>query len=159
MDGLKSFALIFCVSSIISAVAVFIVPEGKFRKIFVRIVSLLLISLLVKTVSDTDFSGFSDIQENFDVSGEQEEYSDMILEYMFDNGRKVTETEIRKILDTILTGRYSLDIEFKTDINGTVCIEKISVIISGLDTFKSSLIKNKVGELTGIVPEVRINEE
>ncbi len=159
MDELKSFALVFCISSIISAIVVFLVPDGAFKKIFIQIVSLFLISILVKSVYDTDFSKISEIDEDFDVSAEQEEYSGMILEYMFDNGRKVTESEIRNRLDSLLSGRYSLDIVFDTDMTGAVCIEKITVFISEIDSLKTVLIKNKVGELTGIIPEVKINEQ
>ena len=92
------------------------------------------------------------------ISSEQEEYSVMILEYMLNNGVRITETEINNVLDAYLTGKYNIEVVFDTDTCNTVKTENIKIFISKIDSVKISLIKNKVGELTGIIPEVIIYE-
>lgn len=158
MDNIKEFTLIFCIASILSAVSVFLIPDGAFKKIFIQINSLVLIAILVTHIFKFDFSETYDFSMDSNISSEQEEYSVMILEYMLNNGVRITETEINNVLDAYLTGKYNIEVVFDTDTCNTVKTENIKIFISKIDSVKISLIKNKVGELTGIIPEVIIYE-
>lgn len=159
MNDLKAFALIFCISSIISAIAVYIVPEGAFKKIFTHIISLLLIIIIVRSVSGGDLSIKTDIDDDeYDSASQQEEYSQLLNEYIFDSGKQITEDKIRQILDPLMTGDYRIDVNFIASSDGVYCPADITIYIFPIDTLKQVVIQKRVGELTGIIPEVIINE-
>ena len=158
MDELKTFVSAFCISSVISAIAMFIVPDGAFKKIFSYITSLLLLLLIIKGVFNVESDiklQYSDINNYF---SEKEEYSEMIDEYICSNGVFVTEQNIRTVLDPFMTADYKVSINIKKNNNNMYCLDKITLIISKTDRLKTSLIIKKVGELTGITPEVIIYE-
>ena len=159
MDSIKEFTLIFCIASVLSAVSVYLIPDGVFKKLFLQINSLVLIAILVTHAFKFDLSEISDSDTDFNISSEQEEYSVMLLEYICNNGVRITETEIHNAIDSHLTGKCNIDIVFAVDNNNTFKTENIKIYISRIDSLKMSLIKNKVGELTGIIPEIIIYEQ
>lgn len=160
MNEIKSVAIIFCVSSIVSAIAVFLVPEGSTKKLYNQIISLFMIAVLIVPLFSIDFSdvGMS-IDENVFSADIDEEYSVMLFEYMLDSGEEIVKLQVENSINEILHYDHQSYISFVSSQTGEAILESVTIYIDVKDAVYSRIIKNKVGELTGIVPEVIIVNE
>lgn len=160
MNEIKNIAIIFCVSAVVSAIAVFLVPDGATKKIYSQIISLFMTSVLIAPLFSTDFSGLGPLNdENIVSDDKEEEYSIMLNEYMLDSGEQIVKQQVDTCVKEICRYGFRTEIAFGIDSSGAAALESVIVYIDAKDAAYSRTIKNRVSEITGIIPEVKINDE
>lgn len=157
MEGIKTFSMIVCSASVCSAFIVFLVPEGNLKKTVNFAVSLFLMSVMIMPVfgkKSIDFE-FPDISafEFSDKSDFLSEYDNFIAE----NSKKVVEKEVSTVLADVCKDSFSVEVLMHKNENNEIVLEKIIICISENDNGNSAVIKNKIFNLTGMLPEV-VNE-
>ncbi len=157
MTEIKSWALMLCISLIISSVSLFIAPEGSLKKFLGYIISVFILTVVLLPLTKMDFSRLTDFDSaEFNIN--DEEYSHMLSEYIYDNGEKVLQDAIKNELDKICTDKYSIETVFDKTNDNQIGIESIIITIRNSDLKNIPSIRKKVGELTGVIPEVNVNE-
>ena len=157
MEGIKTLSMIICSASVCSAFIVFLVPDGNMKKIVNFAVSLFLMSVMIMPVfgkNSIDFE-FSDIAvyEFYDNSDFLSEYDCFLTE----NSKNVVKSEVSAVLADVCKGSFSVDVVMNKNENNEIVIEKIAIYISEIDIVNAAIIKNKIFNLTGLIPEV-VNE-
>ena len=157
MEGIKTFTKIICSASVCSAFIVFLIPEGNMKKTVNFAVSLFLMSVMVMPVFGKDTFNFEipDISayEFSDNSAFLYEYNDFITE----NSKKVIEREVCSVLEDICKDSFLAEVVMDNKENHEIVLEKIIIIIGKNDIGNTAIIKNKIFNLTGLIPEV-VNE-
>ena len=156
MTEIKSWAIILCVSLLISSVILFIAPDGSMKKYLSYIISVFILTVVLLPLSKMDFSHITDFSAE-DMIVPDEEYSAMLNEYIYDGTEQVVKNNIKHELDKICTDNYSVEVTFKSS-RYQIKAEKIIIFINETDIKNIALIRKKTGELTGIIPEVKIYE-
>ncbi|MBR5232712.1 MAG: stage III sporulation protein AF [Clostridia bacterium] len=157
MTEIRSWAIMVCISLVISSVIMFISPEGNMNKYMGYIISVFILTVVLLPVTKMDFTFLSEWKtEEFMVV--DEEYSVMLNEYIYEESRNVIEENIKKELDNICEEDFSVDIMIETNEETKLIVKKITIKINRNDMRKISDIRKITGELTGVVPEVKLYE-
>lgn len=144
----------FCAASLVGAFIVFLLPEGSMKKPVQIVLSFQLLIVAVWPLSEhLDFS-FSEFTEEIPL--EAEDYSVHLYGELSRSGQKLIENEVTEILKEICAKSYTVHAEMKEDGDGNIALSKITITIDAEDFVRESLIQKKVGELTGVVPEVEV---
>ena len=157
MDGIKTLSMIICSASVCSAFVVFLIPEGNIKKMVNFAVSLFLMSVMIMPVfgkNPIDFE-FPDISayEFYDKSDYLSEYDNFVTE----NSKNVVKNEVSASLEDVCKDSFSVDVVMNKNENGDFVLGKIIINLSENDIGNTAIIKNKVFNLTGMIPEV-VNE-
>ena len=157
MDGIKTLTMIICSASVCSAFIVFLVPDGNMKKTVNFAVSLFLMSVMIMPVfgkNSTDFD-FPDISayEFPDKSDYISEYDDFLTE----NSKSLVKNEVSSVLEDICKDSFSVDVVINKSEKGDLILKKIRISIRESDIGNTAIIKNRIFNLTGLIPEV-VNE-
>lgn len=152
MDKIQDWAVLLCISSVISGMLVFLVPDGKLRKTANIVISVFLLTACVSLFSDKTLLG---IDFDTDLSVNAEIYTENINEYLIEQSKKTTEDLIADELKSICSYPYAVDTQWNAT-NNNISLIGVTVAVSSADVSRISGIKTKIGALTGIVPEVSI---
>ncbi len=156
MTEIKSWAIILCVSLLISSVVLFIAPVGNIKKYLSYIISVFILTEVLLPLGKMDFSYITEFSAD-EFFEPDEEYSVLLDEYISDSTAQVIKDNIKAELDKICTGKYSVDVVIEND-NYELKTEKIIIYIDEFDIKSIAQIRKITGELTGIIPEVKIYE-
>lgn len=152
MEQIREWATMLCTASVASGIMVFLIPEGKLKKTACIVTSLFILLVFMSIFSDFSLGEF-DADVNFSV--ETEKYSLEFDDYLIKNSKETAEELIKNELFTICDGQFSIETCWHVSDNA-VCMDSVIIGISKSDSSKISIIKSKIGALTGTVPEVNI---
>ena len=157
MDGIKTLTMIICSASVCSAFIVFLVPDGNMKKMVNFAVSLFLMSVMIMPVFDKNSTVFDfpeiSAYEFPDKSDYISEYDDFLTE----NSKSLVKNEVFSVLEDICKDSFSVDVVINRNENGDFILEKIRISIRESDIGNTAMIKNRIFNLTGLIPEV-VNE-
>lgn len=156
MTEIKSWAIILCVSLLISSVVLFIAPDGNIKKYLSYIISVFILTVVLLPLSKMDFSYITEFSAE-ELFEPDEEYSVLVDEYISHSTAQVIEDNIKAELDKICAGKYSVDVLLENN-NYELKTKKIVIYIEESDIKSIVQIRKKAGELAGIIPEVKIYE-
>ena len=156
MTEIKSWAIILCISLIISSVVLFIAPDGSMKKYLSYIISVFILTVVLLPLNNMNFSHLTEFSAE-ELIKPDEEYSVLLNEYIYDSTEQVVKNNIKKELDKICSDKYSVEISFEHS-DKQIKAESIKIFISEPDIKNIAVIRKKTGELTGIIPEVKIYE-
>ena len=157
MTEIRTYAIKLCVCFVISSFVLFVCPEGSLKKILRYIVSLFILSVVFIPFQGIDFSGFPQYEIDAAVIID-EEYSYMLSEYIYSSSEEIINDALRSQLDKICQNEYFIEIFLNERNSGEIAVSRIVIKISGADIRKTAQIRKITGELTGIIPEVIIDE-
>lgn len=152
METIRSWAAMFCAASIVGAFVVFLLPEGNMKKPVQISLSFLLLTVAVWPLSNQIDLSLPEMMEEEDA--ESEDYSRRLYDDISRSGQKMIEEKVSGVLKKICAEPYTVHAGMKADGDGNIVLEKITIIIDPEDSVRESLIQKKVGDLTGVVPEV-----
>lgn len=156
MEKVRIWASVMCLSSVIGAFVIFLVPEGSVKKSVRIAVSVFLLLSLTVPLADADI--FSSIEiPALERSDSLEEYSFTVDAYILNSGKQVVEQSIADCLDRICTQAYTTEIELHVNKQGAIELDAVQITLSGEDAEKKDAIKSEIGSLTGILPEVTVS--
>ena len=156
MTEIKTWAVVLCVSLIVSSVVLFISPEGSMKKFLSYIISVYILTVVLLPLTNADFSKIIGFSEEKNILPD-EEYSVMLNEYIYDNSEKLLTDNIKQELDRICSEEYIVNVRMSENGN-QIKVESIEILISGIDVRNISMIRKITGELTGIIPKVNTYE-
>lgn len=150
MDWIREWAVLLCISSVTSGVIVFLIPDGKLRKTANIVISLFMLSTFVSVFSDVKLpNGINSTT----AKNELYDYSENIDDILIKESQSTAEKIIGDSLNDICNFTYTIETDWKVN-NNEVSLSEIIIKISHADYSKLSLIKTKVGSLTGVIPKV-----
>ena len=154
METIRNWAAMFCAASLVGAFIVFLLPEGSMKKPVQIVLSFLLLIVAFWPLSEKLEFTFSELKE--EIPMESEDYSAHLNADISRSGQKLIEDEISGLLKEICAKSYTVHAEMKEDGDGNIALSKITITIAAEDSVRESLIQKRVGDLTGIVPEVEV---
>lgn len=152
IDNIKEWSVLICISSIISALIYYILPEGKIKKTAQTIFSVFMITVAATIITDVDL--FDIDIDNSDINLYSYELN--TDEYIIKQAESKTEKIINDELKSLCTGDYCVSTSWIMDNNRCV-LDNVEIIISEADKVFIPKIRSVVGAITGIIPEVKIN--
>lgn len=154
MDKIKEWAIMLCVVSVGCSFLVFLLPDGNLKKTADIVINLFLLSVvIIPFFGDNGFS-FPDI--SISDLPDEEDYMNDFNEYYVASGELTVRQQMNEILNEICTKEFSVDVLICNDDDGNFIISEIQIHVDTSDFSKVDLIKNKVGQHTGIIPEVKV---
>lgn len=158
MDSVKEWAILVCSVSVGSFFTVFLIPEGNLKKPAEIVVSLILLLIVISPVLNNDLPDIDDIEIDFDDLLQEEDIEQDAIDFYSESAEELITSQVDDILSEICNGEYSISVDLSYDGSGTVTLEGITVFIEKKDSNLTGTIKTKVGNHTGIVPQVVIND-
>ena len=155
MDVIKEWAVMVCAVAIGSSFCVFLIPDGKMKKMAesgVILIILLLICAPLRSNILPDFEQAFAAEEVYESDD-----SDVIVLY----GRlaeDIISAEIVKILNSVCEKSFEYEIILESTSENEIILQNIIIYIDSNDFFHRDEIESRVGNLTGIVPEVTVND-
>ncbi len=154
MDDIKNWAFSICSASICGAIMNIILPEGSTQKIFKSVFCVFFLCCVVSPLFGMDIFSEKDILNSFDFEYKEEEGTE---NKFYESSIKAMEDEIRNRTEQVLkdNGIDFTNISLKINIleDGGIEISEFSVFVYS-DIAEE--IKEKIGNETGLIPEVKI---
>ncbi|MBR3867688.1 MAG: hypothetical protein IKM66_00085 [Clostridia bacterium] len=156
MDAIKEWALMLCTVSVGSAFVVFLIPDGNLKKSANIVITLFLLSIMILPVFGKDSFDVEIPDLSIDDFPDENDYSQNYNDFFITSSELVIIQQIEDILIEICSDNFSVNPTVYTDTNGNIVLSDIHIFVFTSDSDKVNIIKNKVGRLTGIVPEVTV---
>ena len=162
MNGLREWAIILCVVSVGCVMVSFLIPDGNMKKSVNFAFSLFLMITIVipvcgKTAIEFEFPDIS-FDELPEMEDYQEDFQEDFQKFMQTFGETEIENQITELLGNICVGSYESEIDSYVDDSGNIVITNIHIFLSENDTGVTETVKNEVENLTGIIPQVVIDD-
>ena len=158
MSDLREWAVMLCVVSVGCVIVSFLIPDGNMKKSVNFAFSLFLMTIIIIPIcgkSDVEFE-FPDI--SFDELPAYEDYQEDFQEFIQSYGETEIEKQITEILGSICVGSFESEVESYVDDSGNIVITNIHIFLSENDSEVAETVKNGVENLTGIIPQVVIDD-
>lgn len=152
MDAIKEWAMMLCVVSVGCAFVTFLLPDGNLKKTANVVINLFLLSVVILPVFDKDTLSFPDLY--VDDFPDEEDYIQDFNDYYILSGELVVRQQIKDCLTEICTDNFSVNVIVNNDTDGNFVVSEILISLKSSDSGKVEIVKSKVGKLTGIIPEV-----
>lgn len=159
MDSIKEWAVMLCTVSVVSAFITFLIPDGNIKKSANIVVSLFLLSIVILPVFGKNLYDLEMPEIKIDSFPYEDDYLQDFNDFYVTNGELVVRQQIEDILADICSGNFSINVSFDVDKYGNIHLSEIHIFILSTDVGKVTIIKNKIGNLTGVVPEVTVENE
>lgn len=156
MDAIKEWALMLCTVSVGSAFVVFLIPDGNLKKSANIVITLFLLSIMILPVFGKDSFDVEIPDLSIDDFPDENDYSQNFNDFFITSSELVVSQQIEDILIEICSDNFSVNPTVYTDTNGNIVLSDIHIFVFASDADKVNIIKNKIGRLTGIVPEVTV---
>lgn len=159
MDSIKEWAVMICSLSVGSAFVSFLIPEGSVKKSVNIVISLFFLTMVILPVFGKNTFNLKIPEISADNISDKEDYLQSFNDFYIDNGELVIRQQIEDILKDVCSDNIRLNISLDVDKNGNILLSGIQIYILNTYSGKIDIIKNKVGSLTGVVPEVIVENE
>ena len=154
MDSIKEWAIMLCTVAVGSAFIVFLVPDGNLKKSANIVITLFLLSIVILPVFGEDRFDVSVPDLSIEDFPDENDYSQKINNFFITSTEFVVQQQIEGILTELCSDNFSVNPTVYTDTNGNIVLSDIHIFVQTTDSGKVNIIKSKIGSLTGIVPEV-----
>ena len=154
MDSIKEWAIMICTVSVGSAFVSFLIPDGNMKKSANIVISLFLLSVIILPVFGENLYNLDIPEIPIDSFPEEDDYLQDFNDFYVGGGELIVRQQIEDMLYDICSEKITTNISFDVDDYGNIRLSEIHIFILSADSGKVNIIKNKVGSLTGIVPEV-----
>ena len=154
MDEIKSWTFSICSASIFGAIMNIILPEGSTQKIFKSVFCVFFLCCLISPLLNMNLFNEKNILNSFDYEYREKDDTENRL---YESAARTIEDEIRSKTEEILRQEnieYS-NISVRVNILEGGGIEIIEFRITAYSDISESL-KEKIGNETGLIPDVEI---
>lgn len=152
MDAIKEWAIMLCVVSVGCAFVAFLIPDGNIKKTANMVINLFLLSVVILPIFSENIFSFPDISmESFP---DEDDYLKDFNDYYISSGELVIRQQIKDVLAGICADDFSVNVVVNNDQEGNFVVSEIHIFLNNSDSDKIEIIKNKVGKITGLIPEV-----
>ena len=158
MDAIKEWAIMLCTVSVGSAFVVFLIPDGNLKKSANIVITLFLLSIVILPVFGKDSFDVEIPDLSIDDFPDENDYVQDFNNFFITNSKFIVQQQTEDVLSEICSDTFSVNIEVNTDTNSNIVLSDIHIFVQTSDSNKVNIIKNKVGRLTGIVPEVIVED-
>jgi len=158
MDAIKEWAIMLCTVSVGSAFIFFLIPDGNLRKSANIVITLFLLSIVILPVFGDDAFDIAIPDISLDDFPDENDYVQDFNNFFITNSKFIVQQQTEDVLSEICSDTFSVNIEVNTDTNSNIVLSDIHIFVQTSDSNKVNIIKNKVGRLTGIVPEVIVED-
>lgn len=157
MEIVRNWAFSICAASVCGAILNMILPEGSTQKTYKAVFCVFFLCVLISPLSEFEIPDFEAITENIDkIESENIENNEFS-----ENSVSIIEDAVIKDAQSILAeeGIAAKDISVKINIseNGGIDINKFVLTLDSVCDL--DLLKKKIFQKTGIMPEIIISEE
>ena len=155
MENFKMYAIYFCISMIISAVVIFIIPEGPTKKLYMHIISIFIFAVILFPVKNLKIGEFKAFQSGeYAKIIDSEEYSLMFDEYIYDSFENEIKNQVKQVLNNFGLEKYDINLVLNKTSEESYVLKRIVITINQDDMRFISSIRTNVSKITGIIPEV-----
>lgn len=154
MGVIKEWAIMLCSVSVGCAFIVLLIPEGNLKKSANIVITLFMLSVVILPVFGEDGFDVTIPELSIDDFPDENDYMKDFNDFFITSGEFVVRQQIEDMLADICSENFSVNVTVYTDTNGDIALSDIHIFVQTSDSGKVSIIKNKVGKLAGVVPEV-----
>ena len=154
MDSIKEWAVMICAVSVGSAFVSFLIPDGNMKKSANVVISLFLLSMVILPVFGKNSYSLKIPEISIDSFPEEDDYLQDFNDFYVANSELVIRQQIEDMLSGVSSENIRINVSSYIDEYGDIRLSGIHIFIPSADSGKENIIKNKVGSLTGIIPEV-----
>ncbi len=154
MNEIKEWAIMLCVISVGSTFVIFLVPKGNLRKSTNITITLVMLSIVTLPFFGKNSLEISIPDISIDEFPDKNDYIQNENDFFVISSEFIVRQQIEEILAGICSDDFSVDTEIYTDAKGDVVLSDIHIFIQSSDSGIVNIIKNNVGKITGIMPEV-----
>ena len=154
MDSIKEWAVMICAVSVGSAFVSFLIPDGNMKKSANVVISLFLLSMVILPVFGKNSYSLKIPEISIDSFPEEDDYLQDFNNFYVANSELVIRQQIEDMLSDVCSENIRINVSSYIDEYGDIRLSEIHIFIPSTDSGKENIIKNKVGSLTGIIPEV-----
>ena len=154
MEKINQWCNVLYIISLTTGVLIHIIPDGKIKKCVNIVFSLIFLTTIASIFTSID-SIKLDVGNSYNNI---KSYDYDLNSYITDAADKKVIEEIHTHLDAMCKFEYSVDTKWIQNDNTYQLIE-IKISISKNDMYSTDSIKSAVSSLTGIIPEVTINDK
>lgn len=157
MNDIREWAIMLCSVSVGSAFVVFLIPDGNMKKSVNFVISLFLLSIVINPVCGKDSVSIDMPDISVDELPDEEEYQLDYSQFLIEQSEYIVKNQVYEIIDKICSDEYSVEVYVFTDSAGDIVISEIYICLTQQDAVHSETVKSDVENLTGIIPQVVID--